>query len=592
MVDAAVLTGVAVIPEGQVECLAHFAMLEQGGVAFCRNLGDFILHGRHHQLVLARLLVGPDGHHVAGDIYASGVLVVHAEGDLIRVRLYALVVLAADEPRGVVALQLHHDLERVAQVVLRLRQAQHLVALHVAAHHATTQHHGGAVPEIDTGDVLHEVVQCGVAHGIVVDEEAVVGKAVSLLHGLHGVGTTRDAQFEASLRVGHNGLAAGIVHQFAIQPERYAGHGNRGVAVIDVAAIYIIGVEEEVEVLGPVRAIGETHLPLGIRAGVAALIASGGDGDIVGAVGLIGQVAEHVVACVIGRGGVACAGPHHVVARSALHGDARHGRAVGHTYVAFDHARRLARCTGDDAAVHMGTLTLIDALHAVVIALLYQDCLVLVVELVQVGGDGVGPPSVGVGRVLAAQDAEVVVVAAAGLPSQLHAALPPDVLGINDAVAVEEHVVGIVACLGLLHAHQQAVGRRVEDGQWRCATAQNYVEGVVHALARQLLGEAVLLRGIVVVGQIYQPVLHALFAVHIDAQQQTGAFVPDGRVAGRWFGLRHLGHGIVTDNLPLVAELGDYIRRIHIPTACGIENGVLIYLGHGFVVAVFRPAAA
>ena len=75
---------------------------------------------------------------------------------------------------------------------------------------------------------------------------------VSVLHSLHGVFTSGDAQFEGTLRVGGDDVLAGIVHQLSVEPERYAWNGNRGVAVIDVAGVDVISVEEEVEVLRPV----------------------------------------------------------------------------------------------------------------------------------------------------------------------------------------------------------------------------------------------------------------------------------------------------------------------------------------------------
>ena len=58
---------------------------------------------------------------------------------------------------------------------------------------------------------------------------------MSLLHGLHAMLTTGYAQFEGSLVVGGDELAAGVVHQCAVDLERHSRHGNARVAVVDIA---------------------------------------------------------------------------------------------------------------------------------------------------------------------------------------------------------------------------------------------------------------------------------------------------------------------------------------------------------------------
>ena len=105
--------------------------------------------------------------------------------------------------------------------------------------------------------------------GIQVDQEALFGKRVTLLHGLYAVLTLGDAQRESALRVGDNRLLTGIVHHFAVEFERHTGYRNRGASVIYVARINIICIHPEIEVLRPVdvlvkgditQLIGTRHL--------------------------------------------------------------------------------------------------------------------------------------------------------------------------------------------------------------------------------------------------------------------------------------------------------------------------------------------
>ena len=118
MIDAAVLAGVAHDVERQVNGLAYLALLEQGGIAFARHFYHLVLGRVKHHLVFARLCVGTDGQHVAGDIHSCRVPFASTEDILVGGTLHRLVILLADEVRDVVALQLHHNLDRVAQVVL------------------------------------------------------------------------------------------------------------------------------------------------------------------------------------------------------------------------------------------------------------------------------------------------------------------------------------------------------------------------------------------------------------------------------------------------------------------------------------------
>ena len=119
MVDAVVHAGVTIDVKREVERLAHLALLEEGGVTLCRDFDDLVLGRVECHLVFARILVGTDGQRVACDVHLGGVAFIQAECHFIVGALHRLVILLADEPRGVVALQLHDDFQRVAQVVLR-----------------------------------------------------------------------------------------------------------------------------------------------------------------------------------------------------------------------------------------------------------------------------------------------------------------------------------------------------------------------------------------------------------------------------------------------------------------------------------------
>ena len=521
VVDAVVHAGVTIDVKREVERLAHLALLEEGGVTLCRDFDDLVLGRVECHLVFARILVGTDGQRVACDVHLGGVAFIQAECHFIVGALHRLVILLADEPRGVVALQLHDDFQRVAQVVLRQRASQRLRALDVATHHASVEHHRRGVPQKDASHVLHEVILGAVFHGVLVDEVAVVGKMVSFLHSLHGVCPSRNAQFESTLRVGGDEVLAGIVHQLSVEFERYARNRNGGVAVIDVAGVDVISVEEEVEVLLPVRTGREVHLAIGVGTGETASIARGYGRDFILAVGLIGQFAECVIAMIVGFCFVDTVGARCPRDGLAFHGDACHCRTVRHAHIAFNQTCDLALARAGHA-LHMGAFALPHALHTVVVCLLCQHRLVLVGHLFQVGGEGVGEQGFFIVGVLASQHSEEVVVASRGLPHQLHAALLGDGFQRCDAVVVQETVILQVAFVRLLHRHHQGVTVIPVEFQRRRVADDQQVERVLHTLACQFLCERMLRDG-VGGGEIGNLLLHALFALHVDAQLQFGA---------------------------------------------------------------------
>ena len=93
---------------GEVEGLAHLALLEERGVAFGRCLYHLVLHGIEFGDVFARLLVGANDDAVALIVY--GVTVSRVEvGELLVARAHLVVQLVFHNPRGVVAFELEHE---------------------------------------------------------------------------------------------------------------------------------------------------------------------------------------------------------------------------------------------------------------------------------------------------------------------------------------------------------------------------------------------------------------------------------------------------------------------------------------------------
>ena len=93
---------------GEVEGLAHLALLEERGVAFGRCLYHLVLHGIEFGDVFARLLVGANDDAVALIVY--GVAVSRVEvGELLVARAHLVVQLVFHNPRGVVAFELEHE---------------------------------------------------------------------------------------------------------------------------------------------------------------------------------------------------------------------------------------------------------------------------------------------------------------------------------------------------------------------------------------------------------------------------------------------------------------------------------------------------
>ena len=229
VVDAAPRGGVALDVAAQVEGLAHRSRLEESRVARGIDLCDLELYGIHGNLVLARRGVGMYDDAVAVGIDQGGVLAVLAVRNAVVSLGDVVVLLVADYPRRVVALQLEDDGQVVAQVVPGQTFTQRQQPLVVASHDASSQGDAGLVPEVDAGEVFLPVHVGGLL--VEVDVVAVVEEAVSLLHGLYGVGALRDAHREGSLGVRRHGVALGIHHWHTVAQELYARDGNARILV-------------------------------------------------------------------------------------------------------------------------------------------------------------------------------------------------------------------------------------------------------------------------------------------------------------------------------------------------------------------------
>ena len=228
----------------EVERLAHLALLEERGVAFGRCLYHLVLHGIEFGDVFARLLVGANDDAVA--LIVHGVAVSRVEvGELLVARAHLVVQLVFHNPRGVVALELKHEAQAVAEVVGREGAAEGFAAFGHAAHHATHEFHLGLVPEAHLIDGTLEVV---VFVTLLIEQVTVVHKGVPVLHDLHGVYAARHVKLKLALFVGGNGLAVAL--QFAsVDEEAGMAHGNARTFIEHRTAQHIIRGEVEVVVV-------------------------------------------------------------------------------------------------------------------------------------------------------------------------------------------------------------------------------------------------------------------------------------------------------------------------------------------------------
>ena len=306
----------------------------------------------------------------------------------------------------------------------------------------------------------------------------------------------RNTQREGTLCVGCDDLLTGIMHHVAVKLERYSWHRYRGVAIIDVTRIDVVGVHEEIEVLRPVRVGREDHRTLIVRTCIVAAVTRYRHRDYISSSALERQSLELIVAGFVGLCRIEAIGTGNIVG-TALHSDTAQSGTVGHADITVNHTRGFAFArTGQ--ALDISTLALPDALHLIVVGLLHQHGLVFEEQLVQVGGNGIGPCSIGIEAVQTAQHTEEVVVATGGLPNQFDAALLLVGCQRGDAVAVLETVVCQVALVNLLHSIDGRVALHIDNRQWRLATAYDEVEGVFHALARNFLRKLILLDDILV----------------------------------------------------------------------------------------------
>ena len=295
--------------------------------------------------------------------------------------LDGLVVLVADNPRTVVTFQLHHNLDAVAEVVARERLPQRQLSLVVATDDTPMQNHLSLVPQAHSADICRPVPVALVAClRVGVQQKAIVFHHMTVLHCLHAVGAFRYAERKGSIVVGGDGTLVAIYHEHSVALELYAWYRDAGTLVIDIATIYIIGVDGEDEITPQVHVIVEADC-LWLE---TARIAHRGNTDAVAACKLIDESSNFEIACGIRDGSLHFCS-RDVTNRFGCHAKTSQSRAICQTHVAAHHACWCA-LSGDRLSVHLNAFALIDTLHTVVIDMLRTRFLIDVVELREVCG--------------------------------------------------------------------------------------------------------------------------------------------------------------------------------------------------------------
>ena len=218
----------------QVEHVAHLSVLEEAGVAFCRNLLNLPLHRWQQHFVFTGILVGVDLHAVQRGVYTglTGELWVFGFGmckDFVASLLRA-VLYVPNQSRGIVALQGDDHLQRVAQVVVRQGIAQRLLALVLTANDASYEFDARLVVEVVAVFVSLEIY-CRV---VVLYVKALVGEVMVLLDSLHLVLAAQNAEVELTFEVGLHGSAGGM-HLATVHFEAYSLNGDAGAFIHDQA---------------------------------------------------------------------------------------------------------------------------------------------------------------------------------------------------------------------------------------------------------------------------------------------------------------------------------------------------------------------
>ena len=414
-----------------------------------------------------------------------------------------------------------------------------------------------------------------VLHVVGVQQEPVVSQHVSLLHGLHAVWTVWDAQAEGTLVVGLNQVLAGIVHGLAVQFERYARHGDAGVAVIDVTRVNHILVLVEV-VVGEHVGFARERDGAAAREGLHASVHLHADIELTCAtidqtflLEVASLVSGHLVLRTIERLGDR-------VFRFNGHLHTSHSGAVSHTHITANHGSRFTFARPDFRPYDMYTFTLGDAFHHVVVGLLYIHILVLEEILLYAPGDGVSPLRICIARVWTAQDAEEVALATRCAPVQHHAALFGGGAERVDFSEVHEFVVRPIALVTLPHLHHEGVGiepvdRCAENLHLRVVAEQHEVEVIFHTLAGQIVGELMFVDGIPVVRKVDDVRVAVRLALRVDTQFQLGTWIPhDDAVVVAHF--TNGGCHTVAIFQPIPSVHGQQVCNAHVCGTLSLQN--------------------
>ena len=221
---------------GQVNHVVHLSVLEQRGIALCRNLLNLPFHGWQFHVILSCVHIGGHFHAVLRGVYLSliGVFLVvcRVDEDLIAGRLLA-VGHVEHQSGSVVALQHKHHLQVIAQVVLRKRVAQWDGSLVFATRHTSDECHSGVVVEVSGTYIGGEIVTL-LCIAVILIVVAFFEKIVAILHRLDGAVAGQHAEGKLALKVGGH-LAAGGVHLVAIHQERHALHRDARAGVHHIA---------------------------------------------------------------------------------------------------------------------------------------------------------------------------------------------------------------------------------------------------------------------------------------------------------------------------------------------------------------------
>ncbi len=213
---------------GQVERLHGRALVRQRGVALGVQLRNLIFDGEQIDKELARRFVGINQNLLLLEYHAR-VLLVRGVGGVQNGGVQLVdggVLRVVNQQRRVVALQLEHHGQAVAQVVAAQAEAERQLALVVAADDTAQEAYLGLIVHPQAVHVLRGLEQAVALD----DEESVVSECVLIHDGLNGDGCLRNVEAKITRRVGHDTVAVSVFHGHPIHQELHIAHRNGRVA--------------------------------------------------------------------------------------------------------------------------------------------------------------------------------------------------------------------------------------------------------------------------------------------------------------------------------------------------------------------------